>query len=123
MNSSTARIKRKDESTKITFSRNHNGDALVLADGDVVAVAKDCEGYGYIRAHVLAFESKTAELQSLIRRAMRQLEKWQDKYGEHNPAWLPPDGDIRLMEDAAELVASNVTGLAPEKGNQHDKGR
>lgn len=30
---------------KITFSRNHDGDTLVLVDGVVQAIAKDCEGW------------------------------------------------------------------------------
>ena len=30
---------------EVTFSRNMDGDALVLVDGAVVAIAKKCEGF------------------------------------------------------------------------------
>jgi cell division protein FtsB len=35
---------------KISFSRNHNSDALVLVDGQVQALAKECEGWGEFAA-------------------------------------------------------------------------
>lgn len=35
----------------------------------------------------------------LLRRASEQLRAWHEKYGEHNPDWLPPAGDFRLLED------------------------
>jgi len=35
----------------------------------------------------------------LLARALHQLSKWQRKYGEHNPSWLPPAGDVELAED------------------------
>lgn len=41
----------------ITFSRNHNGDPLVLVNGNVQAVAKDCAGWDYVKAHTLAFSN------------------------------------------------------------------
>ena len=34
----------------ISFSFNHNGDLLVLVDGEVQAIAKDCEGFDLIEA-------------------------------------------------------------------------
>lgn len=40
----------------------------------------------------------------LLRRAQSQLLKWAEKYGENNPSWLPPAGDVRLMEDMAEFI-------------------
>lgn len=30
---------------KISFSRNMDGDCLILIDGEVVSMAKDCEGW------------------------------------------------------------------------------
>ncbi len=44
----------------------------------------------------------------LLRRALRQLQNWQEKYGEFQPAWLPPAGDVRLAEDIAEFLGHNV---------------
>jgi hypothetical protein len=47
--------------SEITFSRNHNGDALVLVDGNVAAIAKECSGYDYVEAHILAFSSDAVQ--------------------------------------------------------------
>lgn len=48
--------------------------------------------------------SKELCLKSLLRRAKRQLYEWEKKYGENNPQWLPPSGEVKLLEDIeAEL--------------------
>lgn len=39
----------------ITFSRNHDGDPLVLVDGKVEAIAKNCDGWDYVKWHVASF--------------------------------------------------------------------
>jgi hypothetical protein len=57
---------------------------------------------------LLEEQSQKSKCEALLRRAMRQLELWQEKYGEHQPAWLPPAGDIRLAEDVTELLTPNV---------------
>jgi hypothetical protein len=43
---------------------------------------------------------------SLLKRALNQLKRWQDKYGEHEPQWLPPAGAVILAEDIDEYLAS-----------------
>ena len=54
---------------------------------------------------------------ALLRRAMRQLDAWQKAYGAADPEWLPPAGDVQLMEDyAAFTSASTDTKSAPESG-------
>ena len=60
-------------------------------------------------------------LRALLRRGMRQLAAWQEKYGEHDPDWLPPAGDVTWMEDVSEaLTTPNVefsgtpAALSPE---------
>ena len=35
----------------------------------------------------------------LLRRALKQLDRWAEKYGQWQPAWLPPGGDVTLAED------------------------
>lgn len=35
---------------KISFSRNMDGDVLILVDGEVECLAKDCEGYDLLSA-------------------------------------------------------------------------
>ena len=42
----------------------------------------------------------------MLRRAQSQLRKWQEKYGEASPDWLPPAGDVRLLEDIDEAITS-----------------
>jgi hypothetical protein len=44
------------------------------------------------------------ELEAALREAMHQLHAWHVKYGEHNPAWLPPAGDVALMERVSDLL-------------------
>lgn len=48
--------------------------------------------------HEQAFE-RCRKLSELLRRSLMQLGAWQRKYGEHNPEWLPPAGDVILAED------------------------
>jgi len=43
----------------------------------------------------------------LLRRALRQLEKWQTYYGDVEK--LPPSGDIQLAEDAKNFLAHNAS--------------
>lgn len=53
-------------------------------------------------------------LRNLLQRGQMQLEKWQDKYGAHNPTWLPPAGDVRFAEDVVEALAtSNLNSTTP----------
>jgi len=62
-------------------------------------------------------------LRNLLQRGQMQLEKWQDKYGEYNPPWLPPAGDVRFAEDAREALTppnAQVTGAAPTNGERSD---
>jgi hypothetical protein len=54
--------------------------------------------------HEQAFATCQARAE-LLRRADRQLMEWARKYGEHDPQWLPPDGDVRLSEDINESLA------------------
>ncbi len=42
----------------------------------------------------------------LLRRALKQLDAWQSKYGDADPEWLPPAGDVRLAEDISEFLAT-----------------
>ena len=42
----------------------------------------------------------------ILRRAQSQIRKWQEKYGEASPDWLPPAGDVRLLEDIDEAITS-----------------
>lgn len=53
-----------------------------------------------------AAEAENAKLRTLLRRGMRQLEAWQEKYGDWQPQWLPPSGDVRWAEDVSEALAA-----------------
>lgn len=48
------------------------------------------------------------DAKALIERAARLLHEWHRKYGEHQPEWLPPAGDVRWLEEAAAYVAAHT---------------
>lgn len=50
------------------------------------------------------------KLLGLVKRSHRQIMAWAEQYGKHNPEWLPPAGDVRLLEDIAEAVAEQKGG-------------
>ncbi len=45
------------------------------------------------------------KLFDLVKRSHRQIMAWAEQYGKHNPKWLPPAGDVRLLEDITEAVS------------------
>ena len=47
------------------------------------------------------------DAKALIQRAAAQLRAWHEVYGKHNPAWLPPAGDVRWLEDADAYLATH----------------
>lgn len=55
-------------------------------------------------------------LRSLLRRGLGQLGAWQEKYGDWQPQWLPPAGDVRWAEDVSEALPPNATGQARPQG-------
>lgn len=68
-------------------------------------------------------KERSKNLLALLLRAMAQLDQWYEKYGDHNPEWLPPAGDVRLAEDVSDaLVTPNVelTSGPTAKGADHD---
>lgn len=44
--------------------------------------------------------------EALLLRAQRQLMAWAQKYGQHDPKWLPPNGDVKLLEDIDAYLAA-----------------
>lgn len=63
-----------------------------------------------------ALSSGTArELCALLRSGVKQLEAWHAKYGEHQPQWLPPAGDVRWMEDVAAALDGRAAPPLPHK--------
>lgn len=64
-------------------------------------------------------KNTTTELKSLLGRAAKQLTAWHKKYGENNPQWLPPAGDVRLLEDIDEVIAGRSAAHGePSKAEQ-----
>lgn len=55
------------------------------------------------------------DAKALIVRATAKLRAWHEKYGEHQPQWLPPAGDVEWLEDAAAYIAAH-TLPAPTAG-------
>ena len=58
-----------------------------------------------------AAEAENARLRTLLRQGLRQLAAWQEKYGEWQPQWLPPAGDVRWAEDVSEALATPNAGI------------
>ena len=56
----------------------------------------------------LAIPGENEKLRALLARAVKQLQAWHVKYGENQPNWLPPSGDVKLMEDADALLSANA---------------
>lgn len=48
---------------------------------------------------------QTGDATRLLHRALKQLDRWSEKYGEWQPNWLPPAGDVDLAEDIEEYIA------------------
>lgn len=60
---------------------------------------------------MLAARDAQPDHSALLRRASKQLMAWAEKYGQHDPQWLPPAGDVRLLEDInAALTAQPAQG-------------
>lgn len=57
--------------------------------------------------------------QSLLQRCAAQLKAWHEHYGKHQPRWLPPAGDVRLLEDIDAAIAHALppSATAQEAGN------
>ena len=71
------------------------------------AAFAECQRIDDVHDNLIAENDK---LKSLLTLAMRQLDLWQKKYGEFQPEWLPPAGDVRLAEDASAGLTPNAGG-------------
>ena len=67
-------------------------------------------------APVVAVEpsNREAAYESLLRAAAGQLRAWHQKYGNHAPSWLPPGGDVSLLETIDDWLDTNTTSTQPE---------
>ena len=57
----------------------------------------------------------------LLYRSLKQLERWSAKYGQWQPEWLPPAGDVELAEDIEEYLARKSVQVEPV-GHLHSNG-
>lgn len=55
-------------------------------------------------------QARVEGLRTLLRRANHQLSAWHATYGQNNPDWLPPGGDVRLQEDIDAALAAQESG-------------
>ena len=67
-------------------------------------------------APVVAVEpsNREAGYESLLKAASGQLRAWHQKYGNHAPSWLPPGGDVSLLETIDDWLDTNTTPTQPE---------
>lgn len=57
----------------------------------------------------------------LLKRAVLQLTAWHEKYGANKAEWLPPAGDVRLLEDIdASLLADKKVLVMRGLRGRHD---
>jgi hypothetical protein len=59
---------------------------------------------------VLRLVEVARKAENLLRRATTQIERWSEKYGEFQPEWLPPAGDVRLLEDIEDFLSTQKGG-------------
>lgn len=60
-------------------------------------------------AEVLSYTPKPhADALALIRRAAHIINQWAEKYGEHDPQWLPPPGVVNWQEDVSLYIAMHA---------------
>lgn len=60
------------------------------------------------RAMCLSYTRPDTQSTFLLRRALKQLDRWAEKYGQWQPEWLPPGGDVTLVEDIDAHIAQAV---------------
>lgn len=62
-------------------------------------------------------------LVALLGRGLTQIDAWQKAYGKHQPAWLPPAGDVRWAEDVQATLngAYGVMGTVKEPDTVGDR--
>ena len=58
--------------------------------------------------------NREAAYESLLRAAAGQLRAWHQKYGNHAPSWLPPGGDVSLLETIDDWLETNTATTQPE---------
>ena len=54
-------------------------------------------------------DDRADKLQHFLGRSLKLLDAWGEAYGEHQPEWLPPAGEIQLREQIAEWLAAAQT--------------
>ena len=59
-------------------------------------------------------KNREAAYESLLKAASGQLRAWHQKYGNHAPSWLPPGGDVSLLETIDDWLDTNTTSTQPE---------
>lgn len=58
-----------------------------------------------LRKSLEEVQADNERLRNLLNRSTKQIYAWAEKYGEANPEWLPPVGDVRLLEDISDVLA------------------
>lgn len=61
--------------------------------------------------HVASYRERVYE--GLLLAALGQIKAWHSKYGQHGPSWLPPGGDLDLMQTIDDWLST-----APAKVTQ-----
>jgi DNA (cytosine-5)-methyltransferase 1 len=83
----------------------------IPADSNISEERRKARQRGFIEGMSAATHR---DLVSLLRRGLSQLDAWQRAYGEHQPAWLPPAGDVRWAEDVNAALKGEGLTAAPQ---------
>lgn len=60
--------------------------------------AEPCCGAKDMTAEIERLTRELAAAKTLLHQAANHIYRWNEKYGEHNPQWLPPSGSVDLIE-------------------------
>jgi hypothetical protein len=74
------------------------------ASDHLIAYAEDESGSTITAAIEDNAADEVSRLRSLLHQGQQQLLSWHAKYGNHQPQWLPPAGDVQWLECVADAL-------------------
>lgn len=66
------------------------------------------------------YGARASALLILLVRGAARLREWHAKYGEHQPPWLPPAGDVRWLEDVEAAIHAGAAWNLAACEVEHD---
>ena len=93
------------------FAKRHPDDYFLKGSGvlKLIAAIRSFENAKAAPAVAVEPTNREAAYESLLKAASGQLKAWHQKYGNHAPSWLPPGGDVSLLETIDDWLDTNTT--------------